>query len=57
MRLIFFFSKYSKFNVHSTNAIKKIENKVSVSEMYALEPVTITSPDSNEITGNQQPMC
>ena len=34
-----------------------MDKKRSVPEISALEPVAITSPDSNEITGNQQSIC
>ena len=56
MRLIFFFRNTPNLTYFQEMQIKS-ENKVSVSEMSALEPVAITSPDSNEIAGYQQSMC
>ena len=36
---------------------QKIQNKFSVSEMFALELVAINSPDSDENSCNRQSMC
>ena len=49
MRLIFIFQ--------NTPNLRYIQEMLSVSEMSALQPVAITSPDSNEIAGYQQSMC
>ena len=56
MRLIFFCSKYSKFNVDFTQRIKNPE-KFLVLEISAFELVAVNSPDSNETTCNRESLC
>ena len=55
MRLIFF-SKYSKFNVHFSEAIKNPE-KYLLLEILAFEFVAVNSPDSNENSCKRQSLC
>ena len=50
MRLIFF-SKYSKFNVDFSEAIKN-QKKFLLLKILAFELVAVNSPDSNEIVVN-----
>ena len=52
----FFFSKYSKFNVDFSEAIKKLE-KILVIQISAFELVAVNSPDSNENSCKRQSMC
>ena len=55
MRLIFF-SKYSKFNVDFSEAIKN-QKKFLVLEISAFELDAVNSPDSNENSGKRQSLC
>ena len=58
MRLIFFlfFSKYSKFTVDFSEAIKNPE-KYLVLEISAFELVAVNSQDSNENSCKRQSLC
>ena len=55
MRLIFF-SKYSKFNVDFSKAIKNAK-KFLLLEISAFEFVAVNSPDSNENSCKRQSLC
>ena len=56
MRLIFSFSKYFKFNVDFTEAIKN-PGKFLLFEISAFELVAVNSPDSNENSCKRQSLC
>ena len=55
MRLIFF-SKYSKFNVNFSKAIKNAK-KFLLLEISAFELVAVNSQDSNENSCKRQSLC
>ena len=56
MRLIFFFSKHSEFNVDFRRKIKNPE-KVLVLAISAFELVAVNSAYSNENTCNRESLC
>ena len=56
MRLIFFFSKYCKFNVNFRNAIKN-QKKFWVLEISAFEVVAVNSSGSKQNACNRQSKC
>ena len=56
MRLIFFFSKQPKFNVHFRNAIKN-QKKFWVLEISSFEVVAVNSSGSKQNACNRQSKC